>query len=114
MTENCQKMDNDSVSDDESSEYEASPEQSDDSEPEAGDEEPELGRVKSEKFEVSDFLELEMKKEREDATELLCPLCLKLFSQRANLQKHILTVHEGRKDFECEFCGKQVKLFSFF
>jgi uncharacterized C2H2 Zn-finger protein len=65
--------------------------------------------VKKEGLEVSDFLELEIKKEK-DGEELLCPQCMKVFSQRPNLQKHVLTVHEGRKDFECEFCGKQVIL----
>ena len=30
----------------------------------------------------------------------------KSFSHRHQLKKHIHTVHEGHKDYKCEFCGK--------
>ena len=35
-----------------------------------------------------------------------CESCLKSFSRRDNLKKHIHTVHEGHKDYHCQSCGK--------
>ena len=30
----------------------------------------------------------------------------KSFTQACNLRKHIKTIHEGHKDYKCEFCEK--------
>ena len=35
-----------------------------------------------------------------------CNQCSKSFSNPHNLQRHINTVHEGRKDFICKICNK--------
>ena len=35
-----------------------------------------------------------------------CEFCGKPFTRNDALQRHILTVHEGRKDHKCEFCGE--------
>ena len=35
-----------------------------------------------------------------------CQFCDKFFSQAGDLKKHIHIIHEGHKDFECESCGK--------
>ena len=35
-----------------------------------------------------------------------CFSCEKSFSYARYLTKHILTVHEGRKEYECESCSK--------
>ena len=35
-----------------------------------------------------------------------CETCGKSFSEAVSLKKHITTVHEGHKDYKCEFCDK--------
>ena len=41
-----------------------------------------------------------------------CKLCGKSFSNAGNLNKHILRVHEGHKDFKCEICAKSHQPFT--
>jgi KRAB domain-containing zinc finger protein len=36
-----------------------------------------------------------------------CPQCTHASTTRYNLQKHIRTIHEERKDFECPVCHKE-------
>ena len=36
-----------------------------------------------------------------------CDSCIKSFF-KAGLKKHIHTVHEGNKDYKCEYCGKNL------
>ena len=38
--------------------------------------------------------------------ETRCELCCKNFDSARNLQRHKRSVHEGRKDYNCELCGK--------
>ena len=38
-------------------------------------------------------------------TEIVCDICGKHFSQKANLLKHKL-IHANKKPFECKTCGK--------
>ena len=40
------------------------------------------------------------------AHEKVCEYCDKSFSEAHQLNRHIHTVHEGRKDHKCESCGK--------
>ncbi len=35
-----------------------------------------------------------------------CKICGHLFTQTGDLAKHILTVHEKKRPFKCEMCGK--------
>ena len=35
-----------------------------------------------------------------------CPVCRATLSTACNLQSHIRTVHENRRDFECTICNK--------
>ena len=40
------------------------------------------------------------------AKEVICDLCGKSFSFQANLKRHIIVFHEGKKDYKCDACGK--------
>ena len=40
----------------------------------------------------------------------ICHLCGNSFKKKRNLEQHIHTVHEGKKDFKCETCGKDFAL----
>ena len=42
--------------------------------------------------------------ENADRRDNLCTLCGKKFKQSETLRKHMLSVHEGKNDFKCEFC----------
>ena len=36
----------------------------------------------------------------------MCPLCKAIF-EKSNLKRHLSTVHEGKKDHKCDYCGKE-------
>ncbi|CAB4053913.1 unnamed protein product [Lepeophtheirus salmonis] len=36
-----------------------------------------------------------------------CVICEKTFGEKGNLQRHVKAVHHGKKDFRCAFCGKE-------
>ena len=35
-----------------------------------------------------------------------CNICEKDFTEAGSLRKHILVVHEGKRNFKCDICGK--------
>ena len=39
-----------------------------------------------------------------------CPHCEKVFKHRVNLQEHILSIHENKKDHHCDQCNKSFGL----
>ena len=36
----------------------------------------------------------------------ICEICDDNFGQKGNLQRHLATVHEGKKQFKCSICNK--------
>ena len=34
-----------------------------------------------------------------------CDICHSKFGQKVNLNKHVETVHEGKKQFKCDICN---------
>ena len=38
-----------------------------------------------------------------------CPVCLKLFTRKRDVQYHISRVHVGERKFPCSVCGKKFK-----
>ena len=44
--------------------------------------------------------------------EVPCEKCGKVFYSKTNLKKHILTVHEGLKQYVCDKCGTKMSKFS--
>ena len=38
--------------------------------------------------------------------KLTCKQCNRIFKTYVSVKDHVLSVHEKRKDFTCEFCGK--------
>ena len=44
--------------------------------------------------------------DHKDPERSVCPLCGKSYIEYSKLKKHILIIHEGRKDFKCDDCGK--------
>ena len=39
-----------------------------------------------------------------------CPICGKIFKLKKNLCDHILRIHKGSLDFQCEYCEKAYSL----
>ena len=39
-----------------------------------------------------------------EGVEFCCDICGKDFAFKKGLRRHIITVHEGKKDFECNKC----------
>ena len=47
---------------------------------------------------------LEKRIEEPEKVSLQCKNCDKAFSTRSNLNKHVTSIHEGKKPFKCDFC----------
>ena len=45
-----------------------------------------------------------------DKKKFVCPTCGQKFSQSPTLKKHILLIHEKRKDLKCETCSRAFAL----
>jgi len=39
-----------------------------------------------------------------------CDICQKSFTQKASMTTHILTIHEGEKPHHCEICDERVTM----
>ena len=51
-----------------------------------------------------DILEKEI--EESEKVSLQCENCDKAFSTRSNLNKHVSSIHVGKKPFKCDICDK--------
>ena len=39
-----------------------------------------------------------------------CPICIRIFGQKAHLRTHISSIHEGKKPFKCSLCDTSFSL----
>ena len=45
-------------------------------------------------------------KEHDKDTNFLCIICMKMFSQKANMEAHLQQVHIKAVEYKCDICGK--------
>ena len=64
-------------------------------------------------FKTSNHLKKHIKTIHEGRKDFKCDSCGKSFTAAGSLKIHINTIHEGHKDFKCDSCGKSFTIASY-